>query len=837
MLNNQLTYISLFSSAGVGCYGFKQAGFECIATNELLPKRLNIQKLNNKCRYETGYIAGDIQQAETKQAIYAEIEKWHKLGNDKVDVVIATPPCQGMSVANHKKNDDDLNRNSLIVQSVEMIKQIQPRFFIFENVPLFWKTGCVNQQGDIMSIGAMISAELGVNYTIYHQVINFKNYGAYSSRTRTVVIGVEKKLAQTISPLELYPDYQEETVLQNVIGSLKSLEWGEYDEQDFYHSFRIYPEHMRAWIHDLKQGQSAFEQTDPLKIPHQIKDGKRVVNASKNGDKYTRQKWQAVAPCIHTRNDQLASQNTVHPTDDRVFSIRALMKLMSIPDAFQWLSQSLVELNALDADEKRKVSKKEEMNIRQSIGEAVPTIIFKQIAEKIDFFFKQKGLPEKEITQLINELNLSDTVHLIQFIENYRHEIHWTSLSSIIELANAKRHNHSAFFTNSFIIDEIVRHLPKFNKDEITIVEPSVGSGNFLPLLFKYYADIPKVNLIVVDIDSNMIEILKVMYAQPYLPKNISITFICQNFMQVQLSQPIDLIVGNPPFTKLGKKEISEYIDNNYNKKATNLAEFFLEKAVHMADYVSFVMPKNLLNTPEYVLTREFLYPFSILNILDIGEKGFKGVLVETINILISKIDKAHKVWVQSLTESIILLQEKEYIFDKSLPYWVIYRNNFFDNVAKKLTFGIFNVFRDRQITNSNSSFERKNADDIRIIKSRNINKLGTELINIEQYDAFISLNDAQSMAVYQYLQRDDVYMTPNMTYNPRLMKKQRGYIVNGSVALLIPKEKVELSPQQMLYISSDEFRQFYRIARNYQTRSLNIDSTSVYWFGLYNGD
>ena len=166
MLNNQLTYISLFSSAGVGCYGFKQAGFECIATNELLPKRLNIQKLNNKCRYETGYIAGDIQQAETKQAIYAEIEKWHKLGNDKVDVVIATPPCQGMSVANHKKNDDDLNRNSLIVQSVEMIKQIQPRFFIFENVPLFWKTGCVNQQGDIMSIGAMISAELGVDYTI-----------------------------------------------------------------------------------------------------------------------------------------------------------------------------------------------------------------------------------------------------------------------------------------------------------------------------------------------------------------------------------------------------------------------------------------------------------------------------------------------------------------------------------------------------------------------------------------------------------------------------------------------------------------------------------------------
>ena len=32
--SNKLTYISLFSSAGIGCYGFKMEGYECIATNE-----------------------------------------------------------------------------------------------------------------------------------------------------------------------------------------------------------------------------------------------------------------------------------------------------------------------------------------------------------------------------------------------------------------------------------------------------------------------------------------------------------------------------------------------------------------------------------------------------------------------------------------------------------------------------------------------------------------------------------------------------------------------------------------------------------------------------------
>ena len=38
--NKTLTYISLFSCAGVGCFGFKKAGFECIATNELIERRL-----------------------------------------------------------------------------------------------------------------------------------------------------------------------------------------------------------------------------------------------------------------------------------------------------------------------------------------------------------------------------------------------------------------------------------------------------------------------------------------------------------------------------------------------------------------------------------------------------------------------------------------------------------------------------------------------------------------------------------------------------------------------------------------------------------------------------
>lgn len=291
-----LTYISLFSSAGVGCYGFKEAGFECIATNEILEKRLNIQKINHKCKYESSYILGDIKEQETQKKIFEQIDMYKALGNDRVDVLIATPPCQGMSVANHKKSKNEIERNSLVVESVELIKCIKPRFFVLENVASFYKTGCVDKSGNILAIGNMIENNLHKEYSIYNDVLNFKNYGANSSRTRSLVIGVCKELKNFIAPLELLPKYGKEKTLREVISHHKSLSWGgEYDKQDFYHSFRIYPQNMLEWIRDLKEGESAFNNKEPNKRPHKIENGKIIENVNKNGDKYTRQKWDSVA--------------------------------------------------------------------------------------------------------------------------------------------------------------------------------------------------------------------------------------------------------------------------------------------------------------------------------------------------------------------------------------------------------------------------------------------------------------------------------------------------------------------------------------------------------------
>ncbi|GAA8764827.1 hypothetical protein VN1335_04080 [Helicobacter pylori] len=58
----------------MGCYGLLEEGFECVATNEILEKRLNIQRINRKCKLDESYISGDIKKLETKEKILKQIK-------------------------------------------------------------------------------------------------------------------------------------------------------------------------------------------------------------------------------------------------------------------------------------------------------------------------------------------------------------------------------------------------------------------------------------------------------------------------------------------------------------------------------------------------------------------------------------------------------------------------------------------------------------------------------------------------------------------------------------------------------------------------------------------
>lgn len=837
--DKSLTYVSLFSCAGVGCYGFRMEGFHCVATNELLPRRLDVQKANHKCEYESGYVPGDITTDEVKQHIYTEIDRWTKKGNDRVDVVVATPPCQGISVINHKKTSKEINRNSLVVESVEVIKNIRPRFFIFENVMAFQKTLCITPDNRTTPIGDYIREVLGEDYIISGRILNFMNYGSNSSRTRTLMIGVDKKYRNNITPLDLYPDYKPEKTLRDVIYDFPRLEWGEIDENDFYHAFRTYSHEMRNWIHDLKEGESAFDNEDPLKRPHRVVDGKIVENIRKNRDKYTRQPWDRFVQCVHTRNDQLAAQNTIHPEQDRVYSIRELMTMMTIPQDFQWMEYTLTELNGMSDAEKKKVYKTHEVNIRQCIGEAVPTEIMRQIAAKIKFYLFGKMCDATEVNKIIADKKLTDRNALTEFLKANPLNLDMASLMRITELCNARREKNAAFYTNKFIVNEIMGQLPVFNKETIKILEPSVGAGSFIPFLFKQYANVPNVILDVVDVDEQSLEAFKILLEQIGIPENFTVNCICHDFLTWSpLEVPYDLAVGNPPFSKLKKhtKEIDACLKENVNQKTNNLAAMFLEKCMRCSDCVALVLNKNILATEEYAATRELLRSVQIDTIIDFGRYGFTGVSIETMCLIIYPKQKPKETSIYSMKYNKRFLRNQDYITDNRFPSFVIYRDEQFDEVAKKLDFNVFTVFRDRQITKAVTT-ATESEDTLWVIKARNINDDGLGITHIDNYDVFLPEEKAESLFVSRFLNDESVYLTPNMTYNPRVIENLPNTIPDGSVAVLIPRKPFRLTAKQRAFFSTEEYRRFYGIARNLSTQSINVDNNSVFFYGVLKDD
>lgn len=821
------TYVSLFSSAGVGCYGFKEEGFHCVATVELLERRLKIQKFNQKCVYNSGYICGDMTTQETKDKVFAELEMWKKCFNlTDLDVLIATPPCQGMSVANHKKKDE-LKRNSLVVESIKITKQIKPKFFIFENVRAFLTSICTDIDGQDKPIKNAIELNLSGIYNILYQVVNFKDYGNPSSRTRTLVIGVRKDLKE-VTPYDIFPDKQPERTLRQVIGHLPSLKkMGEIFENDIYHNFRKYSPRMESWIADIKEGQSAFDNTDITKIPHSVKNGVIVYNKRKNGDKYTRQYWDKVAPCIHTRNDILASQNTVHPVDNRVFSIREVMIMMSVPSSFKWSDIPFEELNKLSFKEKEAFLKKEEMNIRQNLGEAVPTIIFKQIAAKIRRILCEPSLTEQDIKTLIDKKKLATQSCLVNYIRNNGHH-GFVELSKIAELANAQRENNAAYYTRQDICYTIVKNLPDAKKyTELNILEPSIGVGNFLPTLILKYSNVPLVNIDVVDIDSNSIEILKELVAKIDIPDNIHINYINSDFLLYDFTKKYDIVVGNPPYKKLTKEKqlLIKYKMGVYNKDTNNIFSFFIEKAMRIGDVVSLIVPKSLINAPEFNATRTLMKEKRISRIIDFGEKGFKGVKIETICFILDTKKKPQNTIVESYITNEVKCHQQIYLTDDKFPYWIIYRNEVFDEVANKMEFNVFKAYRDRVITKAIT----KDRGKIRVLKSRNIGN--NEIVNIPDYDCYI--DNIEGLDVAKYLNQANCILLPNLTYNPRACFMPKGCIADGSVAILtLTNDNDIVTKEDLAFYATDIFTKFYAIARNLGTRSLNIDNNSVFFFG-----
>ena len=128
-MKNKYKILSLFANIGVAEALLDENAFVVSIANELVKKRADLyQKIYPK----TKMICGDITNNDVYEHIIKESRK------SGVDIILATPPCQGMSTVGQQIEDDE--RNYLTLPVIQAIKDLTPKYVAIENVPNFVHT-------------------------------------------------------------------------------------------------------------------------------------------------------------------------------------------------------------------------------------------------------------------------------------------------------------------------------------------------------------------------------------------------------------------------------------------------------------------------------------------------------------------------------------------------------------------------------------------------------------------------------------------------------------------------------------------------------------------------
>ena len=347
--------VSLFSSAGIAEIFLQNVGIDIVVANEIIKERADLYKY----QYPTAnMICGDILDEKVYNSILESTP-------EHLDFLLASPPCQGMSVAGKNRFLDQMMsdpRNSLVLKVVDFIQRKNPDFVLIENVPTFLKLQ-IAYNGEIKNVIDILKDEFSKEYDIDAQIFDAQDYGVPQRRKRTIVRMCKH------GRIWNNPQKCPTITLRDAIGDLPSIEAGEKSDIKWHFARTHSPIHIECMKH-TPTGHSAFE--NDVYFPRNSK-GERVRGYNTT---YRRINWDEPAPTITMRNDAISSQLNVHPgrlqedgtySDARVLTPLELMILNSIPR--DW--------NIPDNTS--------EILIRKVIGESIPPLLIKKIVEQIVF--------------------------------------------------------------------------------------------------------------------------------------------------------------------------------------------------------------------------------------------------------------------------------------------------------------------------------------------------------------------------------------------------------------------------------------------------------------------
>lgn len=372
----KLKGLSLFANVGVAETYLSQLGIEIVVANELEPKRAEFY---SHLYPNTNMIVGDITDKKISDKIVeASI-------NEKIDFLIATPPCQGMSLAG--KMDKFDKRNQLIYYAIEIIKKIKPKYILLENVPQLLKTK-IKVGNDIISIPEYIHKELDNYYNFANQnLVSAMDYEVPQMRKRNIFLLSRKDM----NYIWQMPNKKEKITLKDAIYDLPSVDpllkegleetiklFPDYLEKkekaEKISKFHRPPVHAKKHVIAMMHTPSGCTAFDNIEYYPKKDDGTRV-----NGhyNTYRRYDWNKPARTITQNNGVISSLCCVHPgkpyiknnetlySDPRCLTLYELFIVFSLPK--DW--------NVPDwADERF---------IRQVIGEGIPPMLIKNIVQEL----------------------------------------------------------------------------------------------------------------------------------------------------------------------------------------------------------------------------------------------------------------------------------------------------------------------------------------------------------------------------------------------------------------------------------------------------------------------
>lgn len=372
--------LSLFANVGIAETYLSEIGLDVVVANEKEEKRAEFYRhLYPECNM----ICGDI----TDKKVFATIIEKSK--QEGVEFLLATPPCQGMSIAGHNSPYDE--RNSLIKYAVDAVIELMSKYVFMENVPMQMVTP-IEFEGKEMLIPEYIEKRLGDKYSFNtEKITNAMFYGVPQMRRRAIYLLVRNDIDFKWE----FPEPEEVVTLEAAFAGIPDL-WPNIQEKEYrsilppnspealsFHKWHKPPTHVWRNVECMlytSAGNTAFD--NPYHYPKK-KNGEKVKGYDTT---YHRLFWDKPAATITKWNGIMGSQNNVHPgkewkydangdmmyTNPRVLTIYELLVVSSLPtdwDIPDWADNQL---------------------IRFVIGEGIPPLMVKKIITQVMEFERSK---------------------------------------------------------------------------------------------------------------------------------------------------------------------------------------------------------------------------------------------------------------------------------------------------------------------------------------------------------------------------------------------------------------------------------------------------------------